>query len=449
MGVSKVVYGNQTLIDISGDTVTPETLMNGYTAHDASGAAIVGNASGGGGDLSKYVTAVDAYGEPIGVDDFSFQITNPTFNKAIVIGDNVTNCVNMFRYASSFNNSVTFGNNVSNCANMFYSSNVFNQPVDLPDSVTSCAYMFQFANNYNQPLTIPSNVSDLRNLFYGVNNYNKPVTIEATAIRTTNYMFNNCRKFNQPLSLNFNESNATTYGMFENCIAFNQPIQITGNLYIGTNMFNNCTSFNQPLSINIHISLGSSSFAYMFSNCRALNSPITFNVVYQNRATQFVTMEGVFASCVALNSPVTLPDCNMVNSVAYMFNNCTSFNQTINFTSNAAYYYYYMFHNCSQLNQDMNFKFMYNGSSDTSNMFRNALNVGGDFYFSNGNSHTVRNMFFNSGVGRRKNCYCDTLTRFLWTNTSSIVGQTITWTAMDNGQGYYNDSFNIYLYNQW
>lgn len=38
-----------TLIDITSDTVTPSTLLQGYTAHDASGAAIVGTATGGGG----------------------------------------------------------------------------------------------------------------------------------------------------------------------------------------------------------------------------------------------------------------------------------------------------------------------------------------------------------------------------------------------------------------
>lgn len=40
--VNKVQYGNSTLIDLTGDTVTAATLLQGYTAHDASGAAIVG-----------------------------------------------------------------------------------------------------------------------------------------------------------------------------------------------------------------------------------------------------------------------------------------------------------------------------------------------------------------------------------------------------------------------
>lgn len=45
---NKVIYNGQTLIDLTGDTVAPETLLSGYTAHDASGAPIVGTATGGG-----------------------------------------------------------------------------------------------------------------------------------------------------------------------------------------------------------------------------------------------------------------------------------------------------------------------------------------------------------------------------------------------------------------
>ena len=40
--VNKVVYDGDTLIDLTSDTVTAETLLAGYTAHDASGAVITG-----------------------------------------------------------------------------------------------------------------------------------------------------------------------------------------------------------------------------------------------------------------------------------------------------------------------------------------------------------------------------------------------------------------------
>lgn len=42
MAYNKVVYGNETLIDLTADTVTPENLLSGYSAHDRSGEQIEG-----------------------------------------------------------------------------------------------------------------------------------------------------------------------------------------------------------------------------------------------------------------------------------------------------------------------------------------------------------------------------------------------------------------------
>lgn len=42
MAINKVIYGGDTLIDLTGDTVTPDKMLSGYTAHDKSGAAIEG-----------------------------------------------------------------------------------------------------------------------------------------------------------------------------------------------------------------------------------------------------------------------------------------------------------------------------------------------------------------------------------------------------------------------
>ena len=42
MAINKVVYGSNTLIDLTADTVTEDKLADGYTAHDKSGALITG-----------------------------------------------------------------------------------------------------------------------------------------------------------------------------------------------------------------------------------------------------------------------------------------------------------------------------------------------------------------------------------------------------------------------
>lgn len=44
--VNKVQYGNQTLIDLTSDTVTADKILAGYTAHIATGAVVTGTCTG-------------------------------------------------------------------------------------------------------------------------------------------------------------------------------------------------------------------------------------------------------------------------------------------------------------------------------------------------------------------------------------------------------------------
>ena len=43
MGISKVIYGNTTLIDLTSDTVDASHLLSGYTAHGADGESVSGS----------------------------------------------------------------------------------------------------------------------------------------------------------------------------------------------------------------------------------------------------------------------------------------------------------------------------------------------------------------------------------------------------------------------
>lgn len=43
--INKIIYGDKTLIDLTGDTISPENLDQGITAHDKSGKPIVGTST--------------------------------------------------------------------------------------------------------------------------------------------------------------------------------------------------------------------------------------------------------------------------------------------------------------------------------------------------------------------------------------------------------------------
>ena len=57
--VNKVIYGGSTLIDLSEDTVSPDKLLSGFTAHDKTGTQITGTAAPGGGSLADEIVAGD------------------------------------------------------------------------------------------------------------------------------------------------------------------------------------------------------------------------------------------------------------------------------------------------------------------------------------------------------------------------------------------------------
>lgn len=64
--VNKVQLADGTsLIDISSDTVTADKLMQGYTAHDRTGALITGTATGGGVDGDNLAYGLSLVGSAI------------------------------------------------------------------------------------------------------------------------------------------------------------------------------------------------------------------------------------------------------------------------------------------------------------------------------------------------------------------------------------------------
>ena len=120
--INKVVYGGKTLIDLTADTVTAGKILKGATAHDKSGAAIVGtctfnadtsDATATGAEIlsgkTAYVNGVkvtgemrnngavdgvisnkaDSYTVPIGYHDGSGKVAISTTEQAKIIATNI------------------------------------------------------------------------------------------------------------------------------------------------------------------------------------------------------------------------------------------------------------------------------------------------------------------------------------------------------------------------
>lgn len=55
MAANKIIYGGHVLLDLTGDSVTPKTLLEGHTAHDKAGQPIAGV-------VPHVILTVDEYG---------------------------------------------------------------------------------------------------------------------------------------------------------------------------------------------------------------------------------------------------------------------------------------------------------------------------------------------------------------------------------------------------
>ena len=82
MAVNKVVLGEDTLIDLTGDTVSADKLSKGVTAHNMAGEPIVGTMEAGGG---KVYTFTDGLTETNGT--VSWDLSDRIFKRKYQYGD--------------------------------------------------------------------------------------------------------------------------------------------------------------------------------------------------------------------------------------------------------------------------------------------------------------------------------------------------------------------------
>ena len=297
----------------------------------------------------------------------------------------VVNCKYMFGSCYNFNQPVTIGPNVTDCNYMFGFCQNFNQPITFGQKVTNCLNMFRSCSKFNQPVTIGQNVTDCNMMFTGCGNFNQLVTF-GQKVTNCDYMFGSCYNFNQPVTIGPNVTRCS--GMFSSDFNFNQPVTIGPNVTRCNYMFNWCYNFNQPVTIGQNVV----NCNHMFNRCLKFNQPIII--------------------------PESVVDCGWMFDV----NQGTSWGLANNIIPVP----------------DVYFKGRSFRNIRTAAMFGRSARI--NSVEQHNNTRGIRvNVHYNVAIENQ----------MLANGVSSFTGTDITWTAMSDGNGYYNTSANIYLYNNY
>lgn len=130
--VNKVQYGSTTLIDLTSDTVTADKLMQGYTAHDRSGALITGTATGG-IDLATF-TVTGSAATSVATCDKTFSECYSNLYKAHAIVNNVVDMLGeIYEQNQSYLTYVFYLNGVPSASLKYHSDGT----IELLDEVPS------------------------------------------------------------------------------------------------------------------------------------------------------------------------------------------------------------------------------------------------------------------------------------------------------------------------
>lgn len=175
MGINKIEFNGKVVMDLTGDTVTPETLAEGATAHDKAGDPIVGTMkqSGGGSaslgvrygfDMNTGTLYLYGDGEVTGLKDASFfDIAEEV--KHIVFFENISLVkATAFRIYYPNLETVSFCNSVTQIGNGAFTGCENLRKVRLPKNITELGSLL-FAATGLEEIEIPASVKRISNAF--------------------------------------------------------------------------------------------------------------------------------------------------------------------------------------------------------------------------------------------------------------------------------------------
>lgn len=239
-------------------------------------------------------------------------------------------------------------------------------------------------------------------MFYGNRYFNSEIFIGDNVAQCSR-MLEGCNNFNSQIHLGKNIINAQY--MFDNCINFNLPIVIGNKMVDISWMMHECSKFNHEFIIPDSVEDCSG----LFFDCHMFNSNVKMSNNTKNCSAMFA-----FTS---YNRPITIPE--TAEDCSTMFRG-SPFNQDIVIPE--------------RVNSVISF-------------LSNAYNFGKNIYIKS--LPSCMGMVGVKNKSKRINIFCTDASHFIGTGFNSIVWpeDDAVWTGMANG--YYNSTYNIYIYDNY
>lgn len=320
--VNHVVIDGVTKIDLRSDTVTPASLMQGYTAHDASGAAITGTADTVTGSVYQ-----DADGYLVVDDDESsapqgtLSITaNGTYDVSDYAGATVdiggmseTDLKNFITRSNSFTD-IDWPDGLTTIGAYAFGGCYRFNTASLPDTITSIG-TYAFYNCSNLTLTsLPNNITSIGTYAFGSCS-NLALTSLPNGITSINsYTFGDCANL-ALTSLPSGIVSIYNYAFYNcpNLALTSLPNTVTS---ISSSAFMNCRNITiSELPIGV-TSLQSNAF----TGCTSITSIRSDAVI---TSTSYPFMTGTASNPTMSLTSVSFPNMD-TSSIGYLFGNVTA-----------------------------------------------------------------------------------------------------------------------------
>jgi formylmethanofuran dehydrogenase subunit D len=216
MAVNKVVFGDRTVVDLTGDSVTADTMLEGVTAHDKSGAQITGTAviptvNNGKLTIQKNGTTVATFTAnqsaaatanitvPVKVseltNDSNFVADKPTFTEAssranIASGETFATILGKIKKFFTDLKTVAFTGSYNDLSNKPTIPTVNNATLTIQKNGTTVkTFTANASSNVTANITVPTKVSELTNDSGYVTtdtNTHRPIQVNGTEILGNN-----------------------------------------------------------------------------------------------------------------------------------------------------------------------------------------------------------------------------------------------------------------------